>query len=307
MRLQVRFHIARYLINVIPLSCGPYNTLMPRKTRRYYLPSTNESVTQGKLKRLTIAQQIEVTRHWFSDRYETPDELPYDSSEGGFQWIWGGPYDAHDALQNEFGGTIADDVIEKVASELADITPEWSGKPSDGDFYDDYLAELIESGTDPFLTLIASLGEIESAAKLKATEKERTTLHKLLFANIVTALETFLGDLFMKTLSQSEHYLEDFVRKTRQFQETNIRLSEIFDRFRKLTPKFGRLCLPTTGTSSTFPPKCINVPSTSSFPKYPTRSGTVFATGTTSRTVMASRRMEFRAHGGYRRFSPSMK
>lgn len=203
---------------------------MPSKTRHYYVPSINETVAAGKLKRLSKAYKIDAMRNWFSENYDTPDELPYDSSEGGYQWIWGGPYDAEEELQDEFGGIIPDDVIEGLASELADNSYEWSGKPND----DDYLAELIDSGTDPFLTLIGSLTEIESAAKIRASNNERKTLHKLLFANVITALETFLGDLFIKTLSKSEQYIEDFVRKTGRFQQTKIPLSEIFDRFKRI-------------------------------------------------------------------------
>jgi hypothetical protein len=207
---------------------------MPRETRRYYVPSKDETVTKGKLKRLTHDRQLEVMRRWFSDRYDTPDELPYNSSEGGYQWIWGGPHDAEDELRNEFSGAIPDVVIEELASELNDITWEWSGKPSDEDFHDDYIADLIDSGTDPFLTLLSSLIDIESAADISATETERKTLHKLLFANVITALETFLGDLFMKTLSRSHKYMEDFVFKTPHFQQTDIKLSRIFEHFRKI-------------------------------------------------------------------------
>ncbi len=173
-------------------------------------------------------------RHWFHERYDPPDELPYDSSEGGFQWIWGGPYDPDDALQNEFGGLIPDDVIEELASQLTDISYQWSGKPSDDDFDDDYLAELIHSGTDPFMNLLGSLAAIESAAKIRTSDDKQKTLHKLLFANVITALETFLGDLFMKMLGQSDQYVEDFVRKTGRFQNTTIKLSEIFERFKKI-------------------------------------------------------------------------
>jgi hypothetical protein len=81
---------------------------------------------------------------------------------------------------------------------------------------------------------MSSLIDIESAAKIRTSEKGRRTLHKLLFANVITALETFLGDLFMKTLSSSDKYIEDFVFKTPHFQETQIRLSQIFQRFKMI-------------------------------------------------------------------------
>jgi hypothetical protein len=207
---------------------------MPRKRRSYFLSKTGEHIAGSKVKRLTQDDQLSLMRHWFDDRYDPPDELPYDSSEGGFQWIWGGPYDARDVIENEFGGIASDKAIEELVSELRDINFEWSGKPSDEDFDDDYLADLIDSGTDPFLTLLGSMNEIESAAKIKTSAAKQKTLHKLLFANVITALETFLGDSFMKTLSGSDQYLEDFVFKTPHFRNTEIKLCDIFERFKKI-------------------------------------------------------------------------
>jgi hypothetical protein len=207
---------------------------MPRRRSSYFLAKTNQHIQGSKVKKLPQDDQIDLMRHWFYDRYASPDDLPYDSGEGGYQWIWGGPYDANDALENEFSGIASDDAIEALVSDLEDISHEWSGKPSADDFDDDYLADLIDSGTDPFMTLIGSMTEIESAAKIRTSDKKQKTLHKLLFANVITALETFLSDSFMKTLSQSDQYVEDFVRKTGRFQNTTIKLSEIFDRFKKI-------------------------------------------------------------------------
>lgn len=201
---------------------------------KYLILSTGKHVTLSQLKRLKKEFQIEAMRHWFDDNYDAPDELPHDSSEGGYQWIWGGPYEAEEALQDVFGGVVADETIEELASDLSDISGEWSGKPDDSDYDDTYLTELIASDNDPFLTLMASLEDIEDAAKIRAGEKERKTLHKLLFANVIMAFETFLGDLFMKTLGTSNKYVEDFVFKTPHFQNTQIKLSSIFERFKKI-------------------------------------------------------------------------
>lgn len=206
---------------------------MPRASR-YLLPSTGEYITSGKVKKLTEDQQVELMRHWFDENYDPPDELPYVTSEGGFQWIWGGPYDPRDAIQGEFETHASDDAIEGIVSALNDMHPYWSGKPEDSGYSDDYLSDLIDSGTDPYMTMIGSLADIEHAAKVKGSEKDQKVLHKLLFANIVAALETYLADSFIKTLGRSDEYTENFVRKTGHFQNTPIKLSDIFDRFRKI-------------------------------------------------------------------------
>ncbi len=138
----------------------------------------------------------------------------------------GWPYDAEEALQETFGADISSELIKELVSDLNDISLERSGRPDNADFDDDYLTQLISSGTDPFVTLLSSLSDIEDAVKIKVGENERKTLHKLLFANP--------GDLFLKTLGKSDKYLEVFVFKTPHFQNTQIKLSSIFERFRRI-------------------------------------------------------------------------
>ena len=125
---------------------------------KYLIPSTGKYATPSQLSRMNKEVQIEAMRHWFNENYDSPDELPYDSGEGGYQWIWGGPYDAEEALQETFGGAIKDELIEELVSDLNDISIEWSGKPDGTDFDDNYLTELIASGADPFLTLLSKPG-----------------------------------------------------------------------------------------------------------------------------------------------------
>lgn len=71
-------------------------------------------------------EQIETMRSWFLENYEDPVErTPYESSEGGYIYIWGGPYDAHEEL-SVFGGYVPDDVIEELAHDLSMDCPEWT-------------------------------------------------------------------------------------------------------------------------------------------------------------------------------------
>jgi hypothetical protein len=40
---------------------------------------------------------------WFKSNFEDPaNSLPYSSDHGGYQWLWGGPYDAWEELQEAF-------------------------------------------------------------------------------------------------------------------------------------------------------------------------------------------------------------
>lgn len=47
--------------------------------------------------------RIELMVEWFRENFDDPaNSLPYESAEGGYQWIWGGPFDAAEELQNAF-------------------------------------------------------------------------------------------------------------------------------------------------------------------------------------------------------------
>jgi len=79
---------------------------------------------------LSKEEQIEEIKEWFFKNFENPvDCLPYESKEGGYIYIWGGPYDAREEIENEFGGIVDENIIDEVASELEEITWEWSGNP----------------------------------------------------------------------------------------------------------------------------------------------------------------------------------
>lgn len=70
-------------------------------------------------------------REWFFTYYEDPAQnCPYESKEGGYFYIWGGPYDARDVLTDQFSGEYPDEIIEELVQELEAECWNWSGKPS---------------------------------------------------------------------------------------------------------------------------------------------------------------------------------
>jgi hypothetical protein len=98
----------------------------------------NEKSLQGKEQGWPETKEIayQWLRAWFFERYEDPNEsCPYISAEGGYQYIYGGPYDAHDVfLYSGVWGTIFDEAfLENVVARLTDEADcvEWSGVPTD--------------------------------------------------------------------------------------------------------------------------------------------------------------------------------
>ena len=97
------------------------------KGPRYYSPDDPDvGVTRSQLRRLGRAKQLAYMRHWFETYYEDPSqETP--RNDGEFLYIWGGPYDAHDQLGDEFGGLVSDERIEEAVEMVQeDGTIEWA-------------------------------------------------------------------------------------------------------------------------------------------------------------------------------------
>ena len=87
---------------------------------RYYSPDDSLSyVTASNLGQLERKEQIVYMNHWFHEMFEDPaNETPYESREGGYQYIWGGPYDARGELFEEFSHIVSDQVIEDTISQI---------------------------------------------------------------------------------------------------------------------------------------------------------------------------------------------
>jgi len=72
----------------------------------------------------------QVMRTWFLNNYEDPAEsCPYETAEGGYQWIWGGPCDAREELEDAF--KCSEKALEKAVEMVEeDGTLEWSPVPT---------------------------------------------------------------------------------------------------------------------------------------------------------------------------------
>jgi hypothetical protein len=80
---------------------------------------------------------------WFYENYEDPAQsTPYESAEGGYQYVWGGPYDANDQIGNMFGGLVPDTWIEEAVKEVeSDGIYDWAPVHTDNDYEDEPILE----------------------------------------------------------------------------------------------------------------------------------------------------------------------
>lgn len=73
----------------------------------YEFPSDDD------LEGMSEEEQIEALVEWFHWNFEDPAEMtPYETREGGYIYIWGGPYNASDALGEQFEEIVGYDVVQ---------------------------------------------------------------------------------------------------------------------------------------------------------------------------------------------------
>jgi hypothetical protein len=108
---------------------------MASKQRYYSDDDLEAGITPSQLKRLGRERQKEYMRHWFFRNFEDPvHETPYISAEGGYQFIWGGPYDAAEEIWQEFGQLLPEDRVEEFIKEIEDEgIDEWVPGPDHPD------------------------------------------------------------------------------------------------------------------------------------------------------------------------------
>jgi hypothetical protein len=166
---QLTWTVSEYPVgaeNFSETDVGPHTLL---EDLRYGLGSAPDDPTNAGVDELV---------DWFHERYEDPaNSLPYNSAEGGYQWVEGGPHDAADVLHGNFSrvdeGTIkaAVDVIEE------DGITDWARRSRDDDHADYEEPDFFQDSRD-FERLIEELPAqaLGSQFEFKPTGKIGLTL-----------------------------------------------------------------------------------------------------------------------------------
>lgn len=130
-------------------------------------------ITRTQFRRMSREAQREVMLEWFAANYEDPAErTPYESREGGYQWIWGGPYDASEEIRDQFEGLTSEKVIFEVIDEIQkDGLIEWAPTPRQSDYDEDTPIEE-DKDIDPLDALPDEAGPFLGSREEMAARKE---------------------------------------------------------------------------------------------------------------------------------------
>ena len=148
--------------------------------------------------------QSEIMRDWFLDNYEDPvHSLPYESREGGYIWVYGGPYDAGEVLHEKFGEFVSETIIERLADELFDERPEWAEQIhliNDDDFVFDYGLEP----TTYFDEYKEAMDSHRALLDMAVPQNAESRFYRMIFANVIAVMEAYLSDAFIGPVLESE-------------------------------------------------------------------------------------------------------
>ena len=116
---------------------------------------------------LSREKKIACIVRWFQRMYEDPaQQMPHDSEEGGYIYIWGGPYEARDEIGDEFGDFVSEEVIDAAVSDVErDGTFCWA--PTDNS--PKHTGGTDENGEDGYEPVPPTLGDIEERLKSGVT------------------------------------------------------------------------------------------------------------------------------------------
>lgn len=183
--------------------------------------------------------QIAAMQRWFLDRYEDPaNETPWDGEDKTYVFVWGGPYDPNDEIQNRFGGIVEFDTMWELIEELwSEVGDEWVPIEHEGVDYDDYLRHLVVNDRgDPKRFLEERVAEIFSVLEATVLDgANKRLLNQMAHSSLIAALEAYLADTVSYWVEKDERALRRFLSTNKDFQARSLTVAELFERLENLT------------------------------------------------------------------------
>ncbi len=136
-------------------------------------------ITRTAFRRMPKDRKRDVMIEWFNANYEDPAQrTPYETAEGGYQWIWGGPYDAEEEIRGIFEGLVSEVLISEVVEEVqAEGLFEWAPTPRRDDYDDNDQLDATLDPLDELPDVLAS--SFGSADEVSARQKAIEALREL--------------------------------------------------------------------------------------------------------------------------------
>jgi hypothetical protein len=176
------------------------------------------------MRRSGSEEQAAAMEHWFRARYCDPAlETPYSSDAGGYMFTRGGPFHPHDVLMERFEDIADFDTIEELARELIqEVGYEWA--PTSLTAIEDWEDIFVDTARGPLDRLRVQLDGLQAVLRMDGPPQSKLILQRLVFAAVITALETFLWELAAYWLENDPSVLDRLIER---YPDYGIRLSNL--------------------------------------------------------------------------------
>jgi hypothetical protein len=175
----------------------------------------------------------EAMRQWFLSRYCDPAQgTPYNSEEGGYIYIHGGPYTAEDELYKRFDKLCTDDEIaEAVGAIESDGIDEWAPIHIEReDEYDPRLDLTVNAANEPLRKLKGRLTHTQRVLNLVGDADAQLLAKNLVFGGVIGALEAYLYEVAYYWMNTDDNCVQRLVSGLPAFKEEKMPVAEIFNR-----------------------------------------------------------------------------
>ena len=132
--------------------------------------------------------------------------------------------DAQEKLEDEFFDVVTEDIYRELKNYLA-----LNQSISDAFKFHLDLAKDIASISDYHDNFSGAILDIEALLKIEIDSRDEHCFYRLLYANVITALETYLYVAFMGTVNTNPDLMRQFIETTPEFKNKKIPLSEAFE------------------------------------------------------------------------------
>jgi hypothetical protein len=167
--------------------------------------------------------EVDALVEWFHENYEDPAErTPYESAEGGYQWIWGGPFDAREVLSDAYP-RVPEYIIDAAVAEIEkDGLLDWAPVPNPGDYASDEDFDENDVDEDPSiptqepgmgfaLQSTGLIGSVATGIPRPEEEQEIAELREVAFQALVSLVDGLRGSNAYGPLLPAATYYQSII------------------------------------------------------------------------------------------------
>lgn len=99
---------------------------------------------------------------------------------------------------------------------------------SRGQLLTQYLVEIIRGNSKFYITFIESIENVEKLIEISITDSDIwNTQTKMLYLNVIIAMETYLSDAFINTVVNNKNLIRKLLKTSSEFEKRKFKVSEL--------------------------------------------------------------------------------